>query len=128
MAKRETELDVGELFQNRPLGRFQLTTLVLCILTLFVGGLHYGSVMPFTFDDLGWGFASFLIGSVLFGAAGDRFGRKAGAIAAVLTYSIPALLMAFGPLPIGLVTDGPSDFPVKSLPTATPFSRPIMTP
>jgi AAHS family 4-hydroxybenzoate transporter-like MFS transporter len=42
----------------------------------------------------GWGFVGFLAGSIVFGAVGDRFGRKPGIIAAVLTYSIPALLAA----------------------------------
>jgi AAHS family 4-hydroxybenzoate transporter-like MFS transporter len=108
MAERETELDVGELMQNRPLGRFQLATFALCVLTLFVNGLNFSSAnvatpaILRTFDAqasamsavFGWSFVGFFVGSIVFGAIGDRYGRKAGAIGSVIAYSIPALLSA----------------------------------
>jgi AAHS family 4-hydroxybenzoate transporter-like MFS transporter len=109
MAERETELDVGELMQNRPLGRFQLTTFALCVLALFVNGLNFSSAnvaapaILRAFDAqasamsavFGWGFVGFFVGSIAFGAVGDRFGRKAGIIGSMLAYSLPALLSAF---------------------------------
>jgi AAHS family 4-hydroxybenzoate transporter-like MFS transporter len=109
MAERETELNVGELLQTRKPGRFQLATFALCVLTLFVNGLNFSSAnvaapailrafgaQPDAMSAVfGWGFVGFFAGSILFGAAGDRFGRKPGVISAVLTYSIPALLSAF---------------------------------
>ena len=108
MDERAAEVDVGELLQARKPGRFQLATLALCVLTLFVNGLNFSaanvaapailrafdaqaSVMGSVF---GWGFVGFLVGSIAFGAVGDRFGRKPGIIGAVLVYSIPALLTA----------------------------------
>jgi hypothetical protein len=47
-------------------------------------GIVFGSV-----------FVGILIGSVIFGYIGDRYGRKAGAVLGVLAYSIPALLTVF---------------------------------
>ncbi len=109
MVERTNEIDVGELLQNRPLGRFQLATFALCVAILFVDGLDYSSVnvaAPAIMRAFGietsafswvftWGFFGFFLGSLLFGFLGDKWGRKAGAIAAVLTYTIPSLLTAF---------------------------------
>ena len=104
-----SELDVGELLQNRPLGRFQLATFALCVAILFVDGLDYSSVnvaapailRVFKAETsamgpvFSWGFFGFFLGSVLFGFIGDKWGRKTGAVAAVLSYTIPSLLTAF---------------------------------
>jgi AAHS family 4-hydroxybenzoate transporter-like MFS transporter len=106
---RAGEIDVGELLQNRPLGRFQIATFALCVLILFVDGLDYSAanvgapaiLRAFKAEPgamsmvFGWGYFGFFLGSVLFGYVGDKFGRKTGAIAAVLTYSLPSLLTAF---------------------------------
>ena len=103
------EIDVGELLENRRLGRFQWLTLILGCLILFVDGLDFSaanvgapailralnaqkSAMGIVF---GAGFVGILVGSLIFGYIGDRFGRKTGAILGVLAYSVPALLTVF---------------------------------
>jgi len=109
MAETAREVDVGQVVQESKLGPFQIATFALCVLILFVDGLDYSSVnvaapeiirafktdtgaMGYVFS---WGFVGFFFGSVLFGFVGDRWGRKTGAIAAVLTYTIPSLLTVF---------------------------------
>ncbi len=102
-------IDVAELVENRKLGRYQLATLGLCFLILFVDGLDYSaanvgapsiirafhaekSAMGLVF---GWGNFGILCGSFLFGFIGDRYGRKFGAVTGVLTYALPAIAVAF---------------------------------
>ncbi len=106
---RRSEIDVGELLENRRLGRFHAVTFGLCFLILFVDGLDYSTVnvaapailksfhtetgaMGIVFGSV---FVGILIGSVIFGYIGDRYGRKLGAVLGVLAYSIPALLTVF---------------------------------
>jgi MFS transporter, AAHS family, 4-hydroxybenzoate transporter len=102
-------IDLGQILERRPIGRFQFVTLALGVLALFVNGLDYsaanvaapavlrafhagrGAMGPV----FGWSFFGIFIGSVLLGVAGDRYGRKTGLIVAVLAYSLPALLTAF---------------------------------
>jgi AAHS family 4-hydroxybenzoate transporter-like MFS transporter len=103
------EVDVSELLENRRMGAFQWLTLILGCLILFVDGLDFSaanvgapailrafsaekSAMGFVFSA---GFVGILIGSLLFGYIGDKYGRKVGAIAGVLAYSIPAVLTIF---------------------------------
>src|SRR6185436_1203571 len=106
MTERANEIDVGRLIQESRLGPFQIATFALCVLILFVDGLDYSSanvaapaiLRAFNADTgamgyvFSWGFVGFFFGSVLFGFVGDKWGRKAGAIAAVLTYTVPSLL------------------------------------
>ncbi len=106
---RARDIDVAELLETRSLGRFQWLTLLFGCLILFVDGLDFSAInvgapailrafhaersaMGFVFSA---GFVGILTGSLLFGYIGDKFGRKAGAIAGVLAYSIPALLTVF---------------------------------
>lgn len=103
------EVDVAELLETRTLGRFQWLTLLLGCLILFVDGLDFSAInvgapailrafhaersaMGFVFSS---GFVGIFFGSLFFGYIGDKFGRKVGAIAGVLAYSIPALLTVF---------------------------------
>ncbi|MSP94780.1 MAG: MFS transporter [Alphaproteobacteria bacterium] len=103
------EIDVGELMQDRRIGRLHVLTFCLCMAILFVDGLDYSSVnvaapallrafgaersaMGFMFS---MGFTGILIGSVIFGIVGDKYGRKTGAVLGVLAYSVPALLSVF---------------------------------
>jgi AAHS family 4-hydroxybenzoate transporter-like MFS transporter len=107
--ERAHEVDVGQLLEDRPLGRFHFTVFALCFLILFVDGLDFGSAnvgapailrafgaepgaMGFVFS---WGYFGIFLGSVIFGIVGDRYGRKLGALLGVLAYSLPALLMPF---------------------------------
>src|SRR5438105_11418273 len=101
-------IDIAQVLENRALGRFQLLTLALGVLALFVNGLDYSAVnvaapaiarglhiAPSAMRGVfGWSFGGIFVGSVLLGIFGDRYGRKAGLIVAVLAYSIPALLTA----------------------------------
>jgi AAHS family 4-hydroxybenzoate transporter-like MFS transporter len=107
--RRSSEIDVGELLQERPLGEFHIVTFGLCMLILFVDGLDYSApivaapailrdfkaetgAMGIVFSAV---FVGILAGSVIFGYIGDRFGRKTGAVLGVLVYSLPALLTVF---------------------------------
>ena len=102
-------VEIAELVENQKFGRYQLVTLILCFLILFIDGLDYSaanvgapaiirafgverSAMGMVF---GWGNFGILCGSLLFGYIGDRYGRKVGAITGVLTYSLPALAIYF---------------------------------
>jgi len=100
------EIDVGELLENRKLGRFHAVAFLLCFLILFVDGLDYSAanvgapaiLRAFNADRaamgtvLVCGYIGIFIGSVVFGIVGDRYGRRVGAILGVLAYSLPALL------------------------------------
>ena len=102
-------IDVGELLENRSLGRFHAVTFALCMLILFVDGLDFSAInvaapailKSFQTDKSAMGivfgsvFVGILIGSVIFGYIGDRYGRKLGAVLGVLAYSVPALLTVF---------------------------------
>jgi MFS transporter, AAHS family, 4-hydroxybenzoate transporter len=103
------DIDIGEVLENRAVGGFQLMTLAFGCLILFVDGLDYSAVnvgapailrafhaersaMGLVF---GWGYFGILVGSVLFGVIGDKYGRKPGLVLAVLAYSLPALITPF---------------------------------
>ena len=101
-------IDIAQLLQSRPLSRFQLTTLALGVLALFVNGLDYSAVnvagpaLLRAFHAgrsslgpvFGWSFFGIFAGSIILGVIGDKYGRKPGLIIAVLAYSVPALLTA----------------------------------
>jgi len=113
---REAEIQIADLIDSRPLNAFHAFILALCFLILCVDGMDFGaanvaapailrafhaekSAMGMVF---GWGYFGILIGSVIFGYIGDRFGRRLGAIASVLAYSLPGVVTvfvsSFGPL------------------------------
>lgn len=99
-------IDIAQFLEPGKVGRFQLRVLALGILTLFVNGLDYSAVnvaAPALLrafhagrSDMGpvfgWSFFGIFLGSVLFGAVGDRYGRRPGLILSVFAYSAPALL------------------------------------
>lgn len=99
-------IDIAQVLEQGKIGRFQLRILALGILALFVNGLDYSAVnvaAPALLRAFhagrsamgpvfGWSFFGIFLGSVLFGAVGDRYGRKPGLILSVLAYSVPALL------------------------------------
>jgi AAHS family 4-hydroxybenzoate transporter-like MFS transporter len=103
------QIEVAELVEGQPLGKFQLFVLGCCFLILFVDGFDYSSanvgapaiIRAFQADKsamglvFGWGNFGILCGSFLFGYIGDKLGRKAGSLGGVLFYSLPALLIYF---------------------------------
>jgi AAHS family 4-hydroxybenzoate transporter-like MFS transporter len=105
----QVEVDVGEVLEAHPLGRFHVVTVLLCFLIVFVDGLDFGAgnvgapaiLRAFAAEKsqmglvFGWMYSGILLGSVVFGYVGDRFGRKTGAVAGVLAYSLPALITGY---------------------------------
>lgn len=104
--ERGPAIDIAQILEQGKISRFQLRVLALGILALFVNGLDYSAVnvaAPALLrafhagrSDMGpvfgWSFFGIFLGSVLFGAVGDRYGRKPGLILSVLAYAVPALL------------------------------------
>jgi AAHS family 4-hydroxybenzoate transporter-like MFS transporter len=102
---RQREVDVGALLENRPLGRFQMMTLLFACLVLFVDGLDFSAPNvgakailtafhgePSAMGEVfGWGYFGMFVGSVVLGYLGDKYGRKTGVVLGVLAYSLPAV-------------------------------------
>ena len=97
-------IEVSQLVETRPLNRFHILVVSLCILILYVDGIDFaaanvaapqivkalgldGSAMGLIF---GAGNFGILLGTLVFGYVGDLRGRKIGAIAGVFAYSLPA--------------------------------------
>jgi MFS transporter, AAHS family, 4-hydroxybenzoate transporter len=103
------EVDVGSLLEHRRLGGFHALILTLGVLILFVDGLDFSAsnvgapaiLRAFNVDRSALsmvfvaGFFGILVGSIVFGVLGDKYGRRLGAIVGVLAYSIPGLLTIF---------------------------------
>jgi len=98
-------IEVSQLVETRPLNRFHILVVSLCILILYVDGIDFaaanvaapqivkalgldGSAMGLIF---GAGNFGILLGTLVFGYIGDLRGRKIGAIGGVLAYSLPAI-------------------------------------
>jgi len=106
---REREVDVGETLESQPLGWFHVVTVFFCLLVVIVDGLDFGAgnvAAPAILKALkadpkemglvfGWMYTGILLGSFGLGWVGDRYGRRAGAIAGVFIYSLPAIATAF---------------------------------
>ncbi|HWE76376.1 MAG TPA: MFS transporter [Stellaceae bacterium] len=102
-------IDVAELLDGLKLGRLHVLVFTLCFIALFLDGMDFGTVLvaaPAILRDwhlqqnamgivFGAGNFGLLIGAVIFGKIGDRYGRRVGIIAGVLTYSLPALVTGF---------------------------------
>lgn len=97
-----TSRDITELIDNRPIGRFQKTTIFLCGLTAFLDGMDTQSIgiaAPFIIDSLhmprallGMVFSAAILGAMLgaflVGSAADRFGRKRMLLLSILVFGI----------------------------------------
>jgi AAHS family 4-hydroxybenzoate transporter-like MFS transporter len=102
---RNHVIEVSQLVDARPLNRFHILVVSLCILILYVDGIDFAAAnvaAPQIVKALGldggamgliFGAGNFgiLIGTLVFGYIGDLYGRKIGAIGGVLAYSLPAL-------------------------------------
>ncbi|HEX4194799.1 MAG TPA: MFS transporter [Stellaceae bacterium] len=102
-------IDVADLLDGLKLGRLHFLVFALCFVALFLDGMDFGTVLvaaPAILRDwhlqqnamgivFGAGNFGLLIGAVIFGKIGDRYGRRVGIIAGVLTYSLPALVTGF---------------------------------
>lgn len=109
MKAKPVEIDIGDVLERQKLGRFHVITVLLCCLIVIVDGLDFGAgnvgapaiLKAFAAEKsqmglvFGWMYSGILLGSIIFGYVGDRFGRRAGAIGAVLAYSLPALATAY---------------------------------
>ncbi|CAB3796285.1 MFS transporter [Pararobbsia alpina] len=95
-------VDVGDLIDTRPLGRYRLLVLMLCAICLVMDGFDVqaiGYVAPAVIHE--WGIAKevlspvfgaglfgMLIGSLILSAAGDKVGRRPVLIGAMLFFSV----------------------------------------
>lgn len=96
----QTTMNITELIDGRPLGRFQLRTIFLCALIAFLDGMDTQSIgiaAPFIVDSLhvpramlGMVFSAAILGAMigafLMGFAADRFGRKRVLLLSVLVF------------------------------------------
>jgi MFS transporter, AAHS family, 4-hydroxybenzoate transporter len=98
-------IEVSQLVEARPLNRFHVLVVSLCILILYVDGIDFAAanvaapqiVKALGLDGGGMGLVfgagnfGILLGTLLFGYVGDLRGRKIGAIGGVIAYSLPAI-------------------------------------
>ncbi|HEY0987965.1 MAG TPA: MFS transporter [Kofleriaceae bacterium] len=105
-SKSADTLDVGHLIDERPIGRFQLSTAIICGAIVFLDGFDaqvMGYVAPalrstlhITQLDLrpvlSAGLFGMMIGALLFGPIADRLGRRPVLIVCPLIFGVGALL------------------------------------
>ena len=99
-------VDIGELLGRQKFSRWHFAALTFCFLVLFIDGLDFNAInvaAPAILREwhiersamglvFGAGNLGVLIGTILFGWVGDRYGRRPGLVLGVLVYSLPALV------------------------------------
>ena len=107
MAAPEGEINVAAVVDGAPLGRFHLRVIGLCALLLFFEGLDLqaiGFAAPAIVRAFGWpqqvlgwvfsaGQAGMVLGALLGGLAGDRWGRRRVFIACGIEFGVTSLAM-----------------------------------
>jgi AAHS family 4-hydroxybenzoate transporter-like MFS transporter len=103
---KERSLDLEAIIDSRSLSRFQIAIIVLCALVAMIDGFDTQSI-AFVAPEIarawhvnaaqfgpvfGAGLFGGLIGAMIFGFAGDRFGRKPTLLCAVLLFAAGSLL------------------------------------
>ncbi|MBN9082998.1 MAG: hypothetical protein BGP04_02240 [Rhizobiales bacterium 62-17] len=102
-------VDIAKSLETRRFGWWHAKIMFLCFLMLLVEGMDYNALAvtapslirdwQVSKRDIGIAFAisnlAVLIGTLVFSAIGDRYGRRAGIIWGVLLYSVPSLMIAF---------------------------------
>jgi len=102
-------MNVKTLINERPMSRFQVSTLVLCFLVLVLDGYdtvvlgfigpslksHFGASPAQLAPAFGAGFFGLAVGSFLFGPLADRFGRKTVLMITVVLFGIVSLVSAW---------------------------------
>jgi AAHS family 4-hydroxybenzoate transporter-like MFS transporter len=105
---RTRALTVNEIIDERPLSRFQISTIALCGLVLLLDGFDtqcIGFLAPSISESLGIPLKSFgpvfsagliglMIAAMVMGPVADRWGRKWPVVLSALTFAIFALLTA----------------------------------
>jgi len=105
---RTPTLTVNEIIDERPLGRFQISTIALCGLVLLLDGFDtqcIGFLAPSISESLGIPLKSFgpvfssgliglMIAAMAMGPVADRWGRKWPVVLSALTFAVFALLTA----------------------------------
>jgi MFS transporter, AAHS family, 4-hydroxybenzoate transporter len=101
-----TIVDIGELLARQKFSRWHFVALTFCFLVLFIDGLDFNAInvaAPAILREwhiersamglvFGAGNLGVLVGTILFGWIGDRYGRRPGLVLGVLAYSLPALV------------------------------------
>ena len=109
MATEPRAMTVNDLIDERPLSRFQLTTILLCGTVLLLDGFDtqaMGFLVPPISEDLGIPLPNFgrvisaglfglMIGAMAAGPIADRWGRKWAIIVSSIVFGLFSLLTAF---------------------------------
>ncbi|UJW77024.1 MFS transporter [Rhizobium sp. SL42] len=106
-------IDVNEIIDSGPFGRFQWTVVALCALLLVVDGYDVfvaGTVLPTLIAEWGltkpqagtlqaWALFGMMFGALIFGPLADRIGRKKGIAISFLLFTVATLLTGFANTP-----------------------------